>query len=562
MSELRSADGASKSISAPTVRGTEAIWMMAVALLATLPFLAKPLHIDDPADLEYVEQVLRHPGDPYGFEVDWDEGPRSAFRNYHPPLKYYYHALFLWLFPYSEITLHASYIPFVMLTAWAVIRLAHRFDCPPILLLVLWMLGPGYLPGQNAMLDVPTMALGLAGTALFIEGVDRNRWAGLLMGSVLLGSALLTKYSAIIYLPVWVGYLLAFGRGRHWLILGVPALMFAAWCGVSALLYGEMHPQVLFTRVPGHPRTLIAPQRFWSAVIFLGGAMPTALALQPMRGRGGGIALLAALGLVSALVWAAPPARRVLNESTELTAVNLCLWCVLAASGAGVVLFAVLRGTTSAWSRASSSPGWRDEAFLSYWFVGTLVIGVLTSPFMAMRRVVEACLPAWMLLTRRIPSGRWGRVVAWSAAVVNSLLGFTVAAADYEFARVYATFARNLAEISGPGSGRVWCHGYWGWYHYTRLQELRQYVIGRDEPPPKSLLVIPGAVAKPAVMPESLRRRARWVGRQDVPGYIPIRLMSYQAGAGYYSTSWGPLPYAWSMLPWDVFNFFEVTEQE
>src|SRR5262245_12341303 len=124
----------SQSVSGSTARserttsGGQSACAAVIVLLATVPFLWKPLHIDDPADLQYVEQVLRHPGDPYGFEVDWDEGPRPAFRNYHPPLKYYFHALVLRFFPLTEVTLHASYLPFVCVTAWAVTAIARRFQ--------------------------------------------------------------------------------------------------------------------------------------------------------------------------------------------------------------------------------------------------------------------------------------------------------------------------------------------------------------------------------------------------------------------------------------------------
>src|SRR5262245_15412876 len=137
MVDLQSTSGGSATRSERIASRTQAACATAIVLLATLPFLFKPLHIDDPADLQYVEQVLQTPSDPYGFEVDWDEGPRPAFRNYHPPLKYYYHALVLRFFPLTEFTLHASYIPFVAVTAWAVIAIARRFKCPPLLLLVL-----------------------------------------------------------------------------------------------------------------------------------------------------------------------------------------------------------------------------------------------------------------------------------------------------------------------------------------------------------------------------------------------------------------------------------------
>jgi hypothetical protein len=533
----------------------------AIVLLATIPFLLKPLHIDDPADLQYVQQVLRRPSDPYGFEVDWDEGPRWAFRNYHPPLKYYYHALVLRFFPLSELTLHASYLPFVAMTAWGVIVIARRFGCSPLLVLILWMLGPGYLPGQNAMLDVPAMALGLAGTALFIGAVDRNRTTPLFISAFLLGSALLTKYSAIVYIPVWIGYLMCYGRARHWLSLVVPAVMFAVWCAVSVTIYGEVHARVLFTRVPGHVPFLAVQERVSSAAVFLGGAMPAAAVLLAAQKRAGGVVLLSALCGAGLAGWLFSPTRRVVNESPDLSAVNLAWWAFLAFTGLGVILFAVYRTTLGVWQGDKSTR--RDELFLNYWFLIALGIGVVASPFMAMRRVLEASLPALMLLARRDITASWsGWLAGTLAVIVNTLMGYMVAAADYEFAAVYPRFARDLAETAGSGSTRVWCHGYWGWYYYTRLNQLPQYVIGRDEPPSKSLLIIPGEVAKPAVMPESVRIRARRVGRQDVFGFLPIRLMSYQAGAGYYGDSWGPLPYAWSVLPWEVFSYFELNDAE
>ena len=43
--------------------------MCDVAMLA--PFLAKPFNIDDPLYIWAAQQIQVHPGNPYGFEVNW-----------------------------------------------------------------------------------------------------------------------------------------------------------------------------------------------------------------------------------------------------------------------------------------------------------------------------------------------------------------------------------------------------------------------------------------------------------------------------------------------------------
>jgi hypothetical protein len=247
------------------------------------------------------------------------------------------------------------------------------------------------------------------------------------------------------------------------------------------------------------------------------------------------------------------------QESPALSAVNLAWWFWLAATGMGVML-AVAHGVLGgARVTETGTPPPRDALFLGWWFAVALVFGAAVAPFLAMRRVVEASLPAWLLVLRPNGSHRVvARVTCAVTLMLNTALGFAVAAADYSFAGVYPRFAAHLAQLGVVHGGRIWCYGYWGWSHYTAALGFPRYVRGRAEPPPGSLLVIPDEVAKPADMPESLRRRLRLAYNQPVSGRIPLRLMSFQAGAGYYSAGWGPLPYAWSRLPFEEFHFWQV----
>src|SRR5687768_6294550 len=72
-------------------------------LLLLVPFLSKPLHIDDPMYVWAAEHILAQPFDPYGFGVNWGstlEPMPDAMKN--PPLVCYYLAGAMMIFGRSE----------------------------------------------------------------------------------------------------------------------------------------------------------------------------------------------------------------------------------------------------------------------------------------------------------------------------------------------------------------------------------------------------------------------------------------------------------------------------
>ena len=76
---------------------------MLVVLAALGPFLAKPFNIDDPLFIWTARQIQAHPGNPYGFTVNW-YGSVDPMWNVtaNPPLAGYYLALAAGIFGWSE----------------------------------------------------------------------------------------------------------------------------------------------------------------------------------------------------------------------------------------------------------------------------------------------------------------------------------------------------------------------------------------------------------------------------------------------------------------------------
>src|ERR1041384_1946856 len=82
------------------------------AVIAVLcPFLNKAFHIDDPLFLWMAHQVSQHPGDPYGFSLNWYGivQPMSSIMQ-NPPLSSYYMALVATSLGWSEVAMHGAFL--------------------------------------------------------------------------------------------------------------------------------------------------------------------------------------------------------------------------------------------------------------------------------------------------------------------------------------------------------------------------------------------------------------------------------------------------------------------
>ena len=85
--------------------------MVFLTLAALTPFLAKPFNIDDPLFLWSAKQIVAHPLDPYGFNVDWGWTQFPMFKvTENPPLACYYLALAGKIFGWGEIGLHMAFL--------------------------------------------------------------------------------------------------------------------------------------------------------------------------------------------------------------------------------------------------------------------------------------------------------------------------------------------------------------------------------------------------------------------------------------------------------------------
>ncbi len=154
-------------------------WTLCLMVLALLvPFLGKPFNLDDPLFVWAAKQIHNHPGDPYGFNVNWYgtvEPMWSVTQN--PPLACYYIALAAGIFGWSETALHFIFL----LPAVAVIlgthRLARHFCRQPMLAAIATLLAPAFLVSSTTvMCDTLMLAFWVWAVVFWIEGIGENNF--------------------------------------------------------------------------------------------------------------------------------------------------------------------------------------------------------------------------------------------------------------------------------------------------------------------------------------------------------------------------------------------------
>jgi hypothetical protein len=553
----------------PRIPGVEWSALVLLVALLTLPFLGKPFHIDDTFFLRVTENIVANPLDPYAGELDWWDRPLSLFRiDSNPPLLNYYLAPFAAVSNFSEVALHFAMIPFHLLLAAAMLVLGRRFTAHRWWALAFTMTSVGVVVSGNVMRDVPAAAFGAAAIAAMVTGTDRSDRRLLFAGCALAGCAMLTKYSALLVLPILAAYPILQGRWRLCLWILVALALPALFAIHNLWVYGEIHFLAQLGRgynSPGHgwqDNLSGLPVVAGSLLFLLPALWLRSAAIRDFVALGGSIAAaLAAWWLV----------QQYLGGAADW---QYLLW---ATTGSALLFLCALAGLRGAMPPSEDA---RDAIFLCFWLAGPLLLSVAFVPFQAVRHLLPALPPMVLLAFRHLEmSGgvrkKWDRTVLGILLASQVAIASLVARADADFAAVYRDFAsrarETAAELVGTGtplSARgVWFLGHWGWMYYAEQAGLQKLHSTGPYPSPGDFVVVPEYVDKGRVLERVPRIAARLeqVDQVVYSGRIPIRTM-HPMGAGFYALFSGsprsdrpPVPYRFGgSAPLEIFDLYRL----
>jgi hypothetical protein len=543
--------------SAPSAGAKElgCLSLLTVALL--LPFLGKPLHVDDPMYVWTAKHIVEHPVDFYGLNVNWIQSTDSmAVANKNPPGASYWLALVGALFGWSEPALHAGMLVPAVLAVVGVFLLARSLETPPILASLGLLAMPGFLVSSTTLMaDVLALALWTWAVFAWVVGL-RERHAGwLAAGALLAGLCILTKYVGLALIPLLLAYTMAKCRRlevRSFFLL-IPlaiALAFRARM-ISRYRVDPLEGVGSFSlkaRQSGGP---ISMEALWIGLSFLGGTCLPALLFTPWTfgRRGTALTVVLILLMAVALLWMKTLGHIPLH-TPEGPRWGLVLQLALFTLSGALIFALVLRHVV----RCRSA----EAILLALWVCGIFVFGSLLNWSTNVRALLPAAPAVAILLafeTRGVGARRpFGIPPGLLATLgISALAGLVVAQGDQAYAQSARDAARELVQQRGHAGQPLWYSGSWGFQYYMDLEGAKKIDFTHFEALPGEEMILDGVFPN-QISPTLLHP----VGEYRIAVPALASTLSGEAGAGFYSDRFGPAPYVFGSPPNEVYFILRI----
>ncbi len=243
-------------------------WPVCVLVVGMLlPFVTKPVHVDDANFLRLAQGAAQDPWRPHDVLINWQGTTERAFDVLsNPP------GLAWWLAPVhdaSEVVLHLWMWPWLALALWGCWRLGQVLVPASAgggraALLVLGTAPVVLLGAQSLTPDLPLFACTVAGVGGFL-GSSRRSWAWALLA----GFAFWFRYSGVCLVPLLLFAGWQRGRLRDAAMVLLPPVLLL---GHDLAAYGQIHATAMvgFQAVSGSGQDLV--RKTVASLAMLGGA--------------------------------------------------------------------------------------------------------------------------------------------------------------------------------------------------------------------------------------------------------------------------------------------------
>ena len=547
-------------------------WPRTVLLLLTLfcllPFSGKAFHADDPLFIRAAQQITRHPFDPYGFQIVWYEYQKPMSRvTQNPPLASYYAALVGLVTGWSERALHFGFILPALGVVIGTYHLSGRFTKNPLLAAAATLLTPGFLvSATGVMCDTMMLAFWVWAVVFWMQGLDDSVSPfALALSGLLIAACALTKYFGVSLIPLLLVYALVRKRrlGSWAGFLLIPIFLLGVYELWSHALYGSGLLSYAMYYTAGVHIIDREGLSIWARVLvglgFAGGCTLPALTFVPVLWSRKQVL---AGGILSGLL-----AFSFFNGWVSLGATYLDHdWVSKHWGWVSVQLLFCLAGGISILALAIAD-WWknRDAAslLLLLWVVGTFVFGAVVNWTINARSLLPLAPAVAILIARRLdktqlPVVRWRWLPLIVPLVVSGAVSLWVASGDTALANTARLAAGYVHQKTVHAAGAVEFQGHWGFQYYMESFGARPLEQGEYGSRPGDFIVRP--VSNTNLFKLSEKTTVERV--VEVEMHSRVTTMSAELGAGFYSSVWGPLPFAIGPVPNERYYLLRVLRRE
>lgn len=535
------------------------VLLTALTLACLVPFCEKAFHIDDPLFVWAAQHIVKHPLDPYGFNLVWytNTEPMSEVTK-NPPLASYYGAAIGSVAGWSEIALHLTFLPFALTVILGTYYLAGRFTSNPMLAAAATLLTPAFLVSSTSvMCDTMMLALWILATILWLEGLPRMSPALLVSSGLLIAACALTKYFGVALIPLLFIFSVVRQRrlGRWVLYLLIPAALLAGYQYWTYSLYGRglLLDASEYAMFMNDTDPAVRVGKILVGIAFVGGCTLPAITFIPIiwspRNLLLGGVFVGLMGLCCRMGWINVPAAPEAHLHWTRLTVQFTLFM---AGGISILALAFLDW----WQRKDA-----DSLLLMLWVLGTFAFAALLNWTVNARSVLPLIPAAGILLSRRVDAMKLLPLRVKTAALgipllMAGIMSLWVSRADAKLAGSARQAAEHVQAHAGADAADLTFQGHWGFQYYMESFGFRPVELNdafrngivdfKDAFQNGTVMVIPENNTNTHYPPRQFILSEQIVGFDADVGIVMI---NPAAGAGFDSSIWGPLPYALGPVP-------------
>ena len=537
--------------------------IIVITIASLLPFITKAFNVDEPLFLWTAQQIQINPLDFYGFKVNWygTEADMSSI-NKNPPLVSYYIALVTSLFGWKETVIHAFFIIPAVALSVGIYFLARSFCSYPCLAAILAIFNPVFLVSSTSvMTDITMVAFYVWAIFLWREGLKNERAAYLFISAIFIALSSLTKYFGLTLIPLLLIFTLAERRKFESKIcfLFIPILLFFGYEWLNYNLYYHSLLSDAATYSLDSPYNFGILDQTLIGLAFTGGCLlGLNFFFSILYHRN---FFLVATALLILLVYVLSSIESIggfklydkinfLDYTTEVRWGLVFQIALFVLCGLHILILAI-----SDLIRNKDA----SALLLFFWVFGTFIFYCYLNWTISARNILPVLPAASILVIRRINFYLKEPQTFFRSKFIYPLLpavfiSFLVAYADASWANSQRSAVQTINKIFADHKPDVMFQGHWGFQYY--MDSLGYKPIDFNKAPEGSIIIIPTNNTN-LKQPDM-----RFVIQVDKFQKQTLSLLSLmkKKQSGWYSSSWGPLPFALGMtLPEDYLLF--ITEK-
>ena len=210
---------------------------------------------------------------------------------------------------------------------------------------------------------------------------------------------------------------------------------------------------------------------------------------------------------------------------------------------------------------ASDVLGRRDTGswLLGFWIWGTFLFAAAINWTVNGRTVLPLVPAAAILVFRRLDDKVAGERIRFRGVAValcaGAALALLVAQSDFQA----AVAVRKCAQwaCAQAGAKKLWFQGHWGFQFYMQSGGAFPVDFKKSVFQPGDEIAIPSNNTNLLPLDPA---KSRGLAFLAVPGSRWLSTMNAAAGAGFYASTWGPLPFVFGPAPPETVSLYALTQ--